>query len=298
MFKRSLKTLSVAGVLTTLSLGPGFADEVSDDTAPAWRAVEPENLMIIELARGNIVIELNDDFAPGHVAQMQKLSADKAYDGHTFYRVIDGFVAQGGLDDDDVDEGYPLLANENDRPISAAEFTPLGNADLFTETVGHIDGFPVGRSEALGREWLLHCPGAIAMARDNDPDSGGTDFYIVLDAQRYLDRNLTVFGRVISGMQHVQAVKRGVREIESGVIQPPEQGDEFLSIRVASDLPEDVRPQWEVMETTSAEFDAFKTSKRVRNEPFFYRHPPEVLDVCSFATPAREVTKEETSASE
>ena len=122
---------------------------------------------------------------------------------------------------------------------------PLGNADLFAPVVGHIDGFAVGRSESLQAEWLLHCPGALAMARDNDPDSGGTEFYIVLDAQRYLDRNLTVFGRVIDGMQYVQKLKRGDRAIErrhSG----PEVGDEILSMTVAADMAEAIRPAYQV----------------------------------------------------
>ena len=70
-----------------------------------------------------------------------------------------------------------------------------------------MDGFAVARDADLGREWLLHCPGAMAMARDDDPDTGSTEFYIVLDAQRYLDRNLTVFGRVLSGMEHIQALQ-------------------------------------------------------------------------------------------
>lgn len=254
-----------------------------------WRQVAPENLLIMTLEDGDVIIELNDDFAPGHSTQIRTLTAKAAYDGHTFYRVIDGFVAQGGLDDDDIpDDDIPRLKNENERPVSEAAFTPLGNDDLFASEVGHIQGFAVARDGEPGREWLLHCPGAMAMARDEDPDTGSADFYFVLDAQRYLDRNLTVFGRVLSGMEHIQALKRGNREIESGVIQAPERGDTILSMRVASQLPEGMRPNWEVMRTDTAAFDAWKTSKRVRNEPFFYRHPPEVLDICSFSVPARQ----------
>lgn len=125
------------------------------------------------------------------------------------------------------------------------------------------------------------------MARDTDPDSGGTEFYIVLDAQRYLDRNLTVFGRVIDGMEHVQAFKRGDRAIESGVIQAPELGEEMQSVEVSDNLSVADRPTWQVMNTQSPAFEDFKTSKRVRDEDFFYRKPPEVLDICGFETPAR-----------
>ncbi len=267
-------------------------DEIASALAPDWRDIAPENLVLMDTVHGRVVIELNPAFAPGHSEQFRQLSRDGVYNGERFYRVIDGFVAQGGLQDEDVIADYPTVANENDRPISDAKFVPLGNADLFAPIVGHIDGFAIGRSESLGKEWLLHCPGALAMARDNDPDSGGTEFYIVLDAQRYLDRNLTVFGRVIEGMQHVQKLKRGVRSIESGVIQAPDQGDQILSVTVAADLVEKFRPRYRVMAMPSEAFEDAKTAKRVREEDFFYRKPPEVLDICGFEVPVELVGEE------
>lgn len=261
--------------------------EIASALTPDWRDVSPENLILVETVYGDIVIELNPDFAPNHAAQFRTLVRDDVYNGVRFYRVIDAFVAQGGLQDEALIENYPTLKNENDRPISEAAFVPLGNADLFAPMVGHIDGFPVGRSETLGSEWLLHCPGALAMARDNDPDSGGTEFYIVLDAQRYLDRNLTVFGRVIDGMQYVQKLKRGIRAIESGVIQAPEVGDEILSMTVAADMDPVIRPAYQVQAMPTQAFEDAKTAKRVREEDFFYRKPPEMLDICGFEVPVR-----------
>ena len=262
-------------------------DEIASALAPDWRDVSPENLILVETTYGDIVIELNADFAPNHANQFRQLVREDVYNGTRFYRVIDAFVAQGGLQEDELIEPYPTIKNENDRPISDAAFVPLGNADLFAPVVGHIDGFAVGRSETLGSEWLLHCPGALAMARDNDPDSGGTEFYIVLDAQRYLDRNLTVFGRVIDGMQYVQKLKRGVRAIESGVIQAPEQGDEILSMTVAADMAAAIRPAYQVQAMPTQAFEDAKTAKRVREEDFFYRKPPEMLDICGFDVPVR-----------
>lgn len=262
-------------------------DEIASAVAPDWRDVAPENLILIETQYGDITVELNPDFAPNHANQFRKLVRDDVYNGIRFYRVIERFVAQGGLKEDEVIEQFPTLTNENDRPLSEAPFVPLGNADLFAPVVGHIDGFAVGRSQSLGTEWLLHCPGALAMARDNDPDSGSTEFYIVLDAQRYLDRNLTVFGRVIDGMQYVQKLKRGVRAIESGVIQPPEVGDEILSMTVAADMDDAIRPSYQVQAMPTQAFEDAKTEKRVRDNEFFYRKPPEVLDICGFEVPVR-----------
>ena len=262
-------------------------EEIASAAAPDWRDVSAENLILVETVHGDVVIELNPGFAPNHAAQFRDLVRGDVYNGAYFYRVIDAFVAQGGLQDEAEIEKYPKLVNENDRLLSDAPFVPLGNADLFAPMVGHIDGFAVGRSETLGTEWLLHCPGALAMARDTDPDSGGTEFYIVLDAQRYLDRNLTVFGRVIDGMQYVQKLKRGDRAIESGVIQAPETGDEILSMTVAADMAEAIRPAYQVQAMPSQAFEDAKTEKRVRDEDFFYRKPPEVLDICGFEVPMR-----------
>ncbi len=280
----SLATACQAQETAEIDLTP---EQVASATAPDWRDVSPENLILVETSYGDVVIELNPDFAPNHAAQFRNLVRADVYNGARFYRVIDTFVAQGGLQDEDVIQQHPTLINENDRTISEADFVPLGNADLFAPIVGHIDGFSVGRSETLQKEWLLHCPGALAMARDTDPDSGSTEFYIVLDAQRYLDRNLTVFGRVIDGMQYVQKLKRGDREVESGVIQAPDVGDEILSMTVAADMADAIRPAYQVQAMPSQAFEDAKTAKRVRDDPFFYRKPPEVLDICGFEVPVR-----------
>lgn len=266
----------------------GLAQEDASD----WRAVAPENLLLIDTEKGRITIQLNPDFAPNHAVRIRELADAGVLDGEAFYRVIDGFVAQGGLNEEEAVEEWPTLENENDRPYGGEGFIALGNRDLFAPEVGHIDGFAVGRNQLLQQEWLLHCPGAVAMARDTDPDTGGTEFYIVLDAQRYLDRNLTVFGRVIDGMKNVQALKRGDREVENGVIQAPEKGDEIVDFYMASSLPEDERPRWEVMETNSIAFEDFKVAKRIRDEEFFYRQPPQILDICSFSVPARRLDEE------
>lgn len=289
----TLSALCLAGALPLICAAQSEEEAVIEVLpeapveVPVYRVIDPENLLVIETSHGQISVELNPDFAPAHSAQIKTLARDMAYDSAVFYRVIDGFVAQGGLQDEEVIATFPNLSNENDRPISETGFTPLGNADLFAPIVGHIGGFAAGRSETLGTEWLLHCPGAMAMARGEDPNSGGTEFYIVLDAQRYLDRNLTVFGRVIDGMEHVQALKRGERENGNGVIQAPDKGDEIISIRVAADLPEETRPDYEIMITSGEAFETAKDAKRIRNEAFFYRKPPEVLDICGFEVPVR-----------
>jgi peptidylprolyl isomerase len=255
-----------------------------------WREVAPEDLLLITTIHGVTVVELNADFAPGHTARLRELVRAGFYDGEYFYRVIDGFVAQGGVQHDERMGDWAGIANENDRALREGTMSPLGNDDLFAQNVGHsADGFAMAQDSALGREWLLHCPGAMAMARDNDPESGGTEFYITLAPQRYLDRNLTIFGRVIDGMQYLQKLERGNRAIESGVIQPPRTGDKITSMQMAADLPEDKRPTYLVQRPGTDTFEASKTARRVRTAEFFYRKPPEVLDICSFDVPVRKL---------
>ena len=257
---------------------------LSAQSGKDWRRIAPENLLVMDTVHGRVLIELNPDFAPGHTARMRELATDRVLDRTEFYRAITGFVAQTGLNNGEAAENYAPLVNENERTIlEGAGFTPLGNSDLYAPEVGHIDGFSVARDPETGNEWLLHCPGAVAMARDNDPDSGAADYYIVLDAQRYLDRNLTVFGRVVSGIEVVQKVKRGTDAM--GFIEEPLKGDRIQTVKLASNLPEEERPIVDVMRTETGSFEGAKRAKRVRRDPFFYNTPPEVIDICDMPVP-------------
>lgn len=264
-----------------------------DQPKTEWRRVVDNDLLVIDTKYGRTIVELAPQFAPNHVKRMQATSHDHFYDGRTFYRVIEGFVAQGGRGEDDDAQKlpqYPKMKNENDRPSKGLNWASLGSPDLYAPQAGHVDGFAAARNPDTGRTWLMHCPGSMAMARDNDPDSGDVEFYIVLGpGTRYLDRNLTVFGRVIDGMQYIQKLNRGDRSVASGVIQDQKRRDEIISMRVASDMPADARPAYEVMVTPSDAFAIYKTSKKIRNEKFFYRHPPEVIEACTVVAPARKV---------
>jgi peptidylprolyl isomerase len=153
--------------------------------------------------------------------------------------------------------------------------------------VGHVDGFPVGQSRKDKRMWLLHCPGALAMARDNDPDTGGTEFYIPIGhAPRRLDRNLTVFGRVLDGMQHLQKLNRGDPKVDSGVIQDAARRDAIVKVQMAADMAEAERPRAQVMDPTSKAFSEFKEQRR-NPAPEFYKKAPPNLDICAFNAPLR-----------
>ncbi len=264
-----------------------------------WRTVDPENVLLIDTKYGQVAVELAPSFAPGHVARMKALARAHFYDGTAFYRVIDGFVAQGGIGEgtaatanetpkeDPRRAAWPNLKAEFDAPIAAEpSFVPLGNADLFAPQAGHVMGFPAGRDPKTKRQWIIHCPGTFAFARDNDADTAATEFYIVIgEAPRRLDRNLTAFGRVLEGMQFLQKLERGDPKVDSGVIQEKDRADKIVSIRVAADVRG--APKFQVMKSTSPSFAAWKQERRNPAPEFYHRTPPPVLDVCLSPVPTR-----------
>ncbi len=278
MHRHILLAAFAAGALTMAA----HADE--------WRKVDPENLVVMDTNYGRILIELAPEFAPKHVERFRALVRAKFYDNKSFYRVIDGFVAQGGIgegDDKKLPEWPPLKAEFDQKITGDTPFTPLGSPDLFAKEVGHIEGFPVGRDWDDGRMWLVHCPGTVAMARDTDPDTGGTEFYIPIGhAPRRLDRNLTAFGRVLEGMQYVQKLNRGDPKVDSGVIKEEAKRDPILRARMAADIPAAERPRIEVMDTASKAFEEFKAQRR-NPAPDFYKRVAKNLDICAFNAPVQ-----------
>ncbi len=265
----------------------------SDATSPAtepFRTVDPNNLVLIDTKYGEVAVELAPQFAPKHVERLRALIHAHFYDGRSFYRVVDGFVAQGGAGEGTASTGgakkgeltkqWPPLKAEFDAPI-AGTFTPLGSPDLFAPEVGHIDGFPVARDKKDGRMWLIHCPGTFAFARDNGPDTASTEFYIVIgEAPRRLDRDLTAFGRVITGMQFLQNLQRGDPDVDNGVIHKPTTPDQIVRMRLAVDLPLKDRPSFDVTRTDTPAFEKVKEERRHPTSPFYFRKPPPILDVC------------------
>ncbi|MEO1027477.1 MAG: peptidylprolyl isomerase [Pseudomonadota bacterium] len=281
----------VGRLLIILAIGPMiglFASAQNEAEEEIWRAVPDENLLVFELTTGTVIVELAENFAPGHTSRIRNMVEAGVLNGTSFYRVIDGFVAQGGLNDDDQTD-WPDLKNENDRALFQEGFVPFGNGDLYAPEVGHIGGFAAARDEELELEWLLHCPGALAMARNTDPDTGSTDFYFTLAPQRYLDRNLTVFGRVLDGMEHLQKLERGDRNVDSGVMDPVPEANTIKSVRLASTIVAEDRPAYQVMRVDSDAFESNKLGRRIRTAEFFYRKPPHVLDICSYIVPVKAV---------
>jgi len=289
MTSRSLKNCRTRAFACLLLILPAVSLAADDLT---WRQVDPENLVFMELGEGRVTIELNPLFAPRTVEQFRQLVRDRFYDGLSFYRVIDGFVAQGG-DGSDLGELslVPLIKAEFETELpTEVRFTPVQKGDLFAAETGFIEGFAIARDETGKNYWLTHCPGTVAMARGDGADSSRTDFYIVIgQAPRYLDRNMNVFGRVIEGMDVVQRIQRG-RTDENGIIQDETRSSRIRKMTLASDIPKSERLSAFVMDTHSRGFERLLKERRDRKQKFFHNKPPEVLDVCQVPMAGR-VTK-------
>jgi peptidylprolyl isomerase len=293
------------GQLTRFHLMASFAlltlvSASAADLPADWRSVDPENLVLIDTKYGQVAVELAPEFAPNHAERVRALIRARFYDGLAFYRVIDGFVAQGGIGEGTAStKNHPVEAKTlNQWPALKAEFdraskpepifTPLGNGDLFAPEVGFEDGFAVARDSSSGREWLVHCPGTFAFARDNDPDTATTEFYVVIgQAPRRLDRDLTAFGRVLSGMQFLQKLERGDPDVDNGVIADFSRADKILRVRIAADMPVSERPAFSVIRTESKTFADAVELRRHPTSPFYFRKPPPVLDICSVPVPVK-----------
>ena len=159
---------------------------------------------------------------------------------------------------------------------------------MFAPYTGFIDGFPAARDEKkAGKAWLTHCPGMVAMARNEDPDSSSTDFYIVMgQAPRYLDRNLTIFGRVVWGMDVVQRIKRGPT-LDNGIIEEDLDRSWITRMQLASSVDESERLDVYVADTNTKGFRDMLRKRRNRTDKFFHHKPPKVLDICQVPIPSR-----------
>ena len=162
---------------------------------------DPENTILMELKTGTVTIELLSDIAPGHCARMKELARAGAYDNVVFHRVIEGFMAQTG----DVANGN----TENNFDIRRAG---TGGSDL-----------PNLKAEFSG---VPHDRGTVGAARSQNPDSANSQFFINFGDNHFLNRQYTVYGRVIAGMDHVDQIVRG---------EPPASPDKMISVKVAAD---------------------------------------------------------------
>jgi len=163
---------------------------------------DPENTILIELKGGTVIVELLFDIAPGHCARMKELARGGEYDNVAFHRVIDGFMAQtGDVKNGDMEDDFNL------------RMAGTGGSDL-PDLMAEFSGIP-------------HDRGTLAAARSQNPNSANSQFFFNFGDNHFLNRQYTVYGRVLKGMDHVDAIVRG---------EPPTSPDRMISVKVAADV--------------------------------------------------------------
>jgi peptidylprolyl isomerase len=271
-----------------------MADVLAASSPADWRTLDPENTLYLEFASGRVVIELAPAFAPNHVANVKALAREHYWDGLAIVRVQDNYVVQWADPDAEkpdlarkIQRAHKTLPAEFERALNPnLPFTPLPDKDVYAPEVGFSGGFPVARDPQTGKMWLVHCYGMVGAGRDNAPDSGGgTELYAVIGhAPRQLDRNVTLLGRVVQGMELLSALPRGTGAM--GFYEKPEERLPIKSIRVAADVPEAERSDLEVMRTDTEAFRQLIESRRNRSEPWF-QVPAGRIEIGNVPVPAR-----------
>lgn len=276
------------------------AQETSTDTASAyifpdeaWRTVDQDRLLYIDTDHGMIVVEMAPEFAPLHVERMRELVGERFYDFLVWHRVIDDFMAQAG--GSRANPGHAA-----DKPPLPAEFTArrdtsaIAISELQDRVInpgqnpqmakaGFWNGFHAGTQTAAlagitgdGRvqSWLLHCRGAAAMARTNDPNSARSQFYITTGSPDHLNANYTVWGRVRHGMDAVDQITVG-----TAMEDPDFRPDVIRSMRIGSELPAEEQMDIQVVDTSSEAFDGYLDTLRDESG--------ELPDICEINVPTR-----------
>lgn len=237
-----------------------------------WRIPKLEDQVYVQTSEGVVVIELAPFIAPNHVKHFKSLVKEGFYDGLDFYRVIDGFVAQGG----DLTGGKPtdfkqVIKAEFSRQIpEESRFINIQAPGFLAPETGYLNGFSAGRDRESQQEWLLQCPGNVSMARNTEVDSASTEFYIVIgQAPRHLDRNMSAIGRVIFGLNNVQRFKRAEMNSQTGIIHDPDKRSKIISMKMAVDTPEDQRLNIQVLKGNSSTNNKRLKEARTLENPFF-----------------------------
>lgn len=249
-------------------------------SAPAgWRALDPENTLLVLTSKGRIVVEMRPELAPLAVARVKLLARERVYDGLQFHRVIDRFVDQTG-NPNNKDGGtsrHPDLPPEFTFWTLPGAFAVVRSAsDGDAGFVGSVPVESAAASEAARspegklRAWGAYCPGVAGMGRQADPGTANSEIFFMREASRRLDRGYTVWGRVVVGLDVVRAIAVG---------EPPAAPDRMLEVRVASDLPPAERPAVVVMDERGPAFAVLVARLRAERGADF--------SVCDVEVPAR-----------
>lgn len=293
-----MRRRSLAAVATLTVLAPALpADEpltmagvLEAAAASDWRELDQSRALYLYLDSGVVVFELAPEFAPQHVDNVRKLVAGRYFDGLAILRSQDNYVAQWGDPAAGTAAARPLgeashgLPPEFYRAKAGLEITPLDSTDAYAEAVGFVDGFPVGSDGE--RAWLAHCYGMLGAGRGNEPGSGsGAELYVVTGhAPRHLDRNVTLLGRTVHGIERLSVLPRGTAAL--GFYAEASEQVPVRRMRFGTELPENERIRLDLLRTDTASFERLVEARRDRREEWFL-DPVGRIELCNVPLPVR-----------
>ena len=277
-----MKIVTAAALsLSLLTAAPAVAQTASAD----WRTVAPENLLVIDTAKGRVLVEMDPRVAPMSVNRVRTLADRGFYDGLKFHRVIPDFMAQTGdpLGTGQGGSDLPDLAGEfqfrrgRDAGFVPVMTMPEGQAGLVGSmpVVTQPDAQMMVTADFKAGAQALFCPGVAGMARASSPDSANSQFFLMTGPKDDLNGRYTPFGRVVAGMDVVRAIKAG-SEADNGAVTDP---DVMTRARTAAAMPEGERPTVRVMTGAGVQAEI----ERVRAEQ------GAAFDICDVQPPAEVV---------
>jgi peptidylprolyl isomerase len=267
-----------------------LAELLAQSPASDWRTLDPDNTLYMELASGRVVIELAPHFAPKNAENIRVLARSGYYDGLAIVRAQDNYVVQWGDPDEknpkSLGEAKKTIAPEFTRAAQGVEFVKLPDPDTYAPEAGFSAGFPAARDPKADRAWLVHCYAMVGVGRDNAEDSGnGAELYAIIgNAPRLLDRNITVVGRVVQGIELLSPLKRGTGAL--GFYEKAEERTPIREVKLASQLAPGKRMPLEALRTDSKTFATLIEMRRFRKDDW-YKVPAGHVDVCNVPLPVR-----------
>lgn len=285
-----LIALLACGAMSAAQDRPTMGSVLEASSKSDWRVPEPANMLYMELENARVIFELAPDFAPDHIANIRKLVEEHYFDGLAIIRSQDNYVAQWGDPDSGSENARAMgsaakmLDPEFFRDAKDLLFTRIESNDAYADEVGFVVGFPAATDGT--HAWLTHCFGMLGVGRADSPRSGnGAELYVVTGhAPRHLDRNVTLIGRVIDGIEFLTTLPRGTGPL--GFYETEEEYIFIKKIRFGSDLPNNERLQIELLRTDTATFGKLVEARRYRAEEWF-ADPIDRIELCNVPLPGR-----------